>query len=59
MIVSSVVDLRVRGGVVPAHAGRLDKVASWVDTILARHGGANDEASVLSGLGGRILGRGT
>ena len=28
-------------------------------TILARHGGANDEASVLSGLGGRILGRGT
>ncbi len=30
MIVSSVVDLRVRGGIVPAHAGRLDKVASWV-----------------------------
>jgi hypothetical protein len=59
MIVSSVVDLRVRGGIVPAHAGRLDKVAGWVDTILARHGGANDEASVLSGLGGRILGRGT
>ena len=60
MILSSVVDLRVRGGgIVPAHAGRLDKVASWVDTILARHGGANDEASVLSGLGGRVLGRGT
>jgi hypothetical protein len=30
MILSSVVDLRVRGGIVPAHAGRLDKVASWV-----------------------------
>jgi hypothetical protein len=30
MIVSSMVDLRVRGGIVPAHAGRLDKVASWV-----------------------------
>ncbi len=31
MIVSSVVDLRVRGGgIVPAHTGRLDKVASWV-----------------------------
>jgi len=28
-------------------------------TILARQGGANGEASVLSGLGGRILGRGT
>jgi hypothetical protein len=24
------VDLRVRGGIVPAHTGRLDKVASWV-----------------------------
>jgi len=35
MILSSVVDLRVRGGIVPAHAGRLDKVASWViDTTL-------------------------
>jgi len=30
MILSSVVDRRVRGGIVPAHAGRLDKVASWV-----------------------------
>jgi hypothetical protein len=30
MILSSVVDLRVRGGIVPAHTGRLDKVASWV-----------------------------
>jgi uncharacterized protein YgiM (DUF1202 family) len=31
MILSSMVDLRVRGGIVPAHAGRLDKVASWVN----------------------------
>jgi len=30
MILSSMVDLRVRGGIVPAHTGRLDKVASWV-----------------------------
>jgi len=30
MIVFGVVDLRVRGGIVPAHTGRLDKVASWV-----------------------------
>jgi hypothetical protein len=32
MIVSSVVDLRVRMGIVSAHAGRLDKVASWAIT---------------------------
>jgi hypothetical protein len=31
MILSSMVDLRVRGGIVPAHAGKLDKVASWVN----------------------------
>jgi hypothetical protein len=30
MILSNMVDLRVRGGIVPAHTGRLDKVASWV-----------------------------
>jgi hypothetical protein len=30
MILSSVVDLRVRGGIVPGHGERLDKVASWV-----------------------------
>ena len=31
MILSSVVDLRVRGGIVPAHTGRLDEVASWIN----------------------------
>ena len=30
MILSSVVDRRVRGGIVPAREGKLDKVASWV-----------------------------
>jgi hypothetical protein len=30
MILSRMVDLRVREGIVPAHTGRLDKVASWV-----------------------------
>jgi len=30
MILSNMVDLRVRGGIVPAHGERLDKVASWV-----------------------------
>jgi hypothetical protein len=34
MILSSVVDLRVRGGIVPAHTGRIDKVASWVIILL-------------------------
>ena len=36
MILSSVVDLRVRVGIVPAHAGRLDKVASWVIIVHPR-----------------------
>ena len=33
MILSSMVDLRVRGGIVPAHEGKLDKVASWVNRV--------------------------
>jgi len=42
MILSSLVDLRVRGGIVPAHTGRLDKVASWVPTyrFVARWNGS-------------------
>jgi hypothetical protein len=35
MILSSVVDLRVRVGIVPAHTGRLDKAASWVTLFSA------------------------
>ena len=34
MILSSMVDLRVRGGIVPAHTGRLDKQGGKLGMIL-------------------------
>jgi hypothetical protein len=38
------VDLRVRGGIVPAHEGKLDKVASWVKYIRRAGGKAEFRA---------------
>ena len=69
MILSSMVDLRVRGGIVPAHTGRLDKVASWVtvhplgkpplDVPLQRVGGLSpaDHSLITCAhhLGGQVL----